>query len=75
MFRTGYGSITKNISMFSTEGLTTIECPLKNQSTKIFAFTEKSITDAIFDYLKSLEKEGALYSKEETMEYLKTLLK
>ena len=35
--------------------------------------TEKSITDAIFDYLKSLEGEGALYSKEETMEYLKTL--
>ena len=75
MLRTEYGSITKNISMFSTEGLTTIECPLKNRSTKIFAFTEKSITDAIFDYLKSLEGEGALYSKEVTMEYLRTLLK
>ena len=75
MLRTGYGSITKNISMFSTEGLTTIECPLKNRSTKIFAFTEKSITDTIFDYLKSLEDESALYSKEETMEYLKALLK
>lgn len=74
MLRKPYGTITKNISMFSTEGLTTIECPLKNRSTKIFAFTEKSITDAIFDYLKSLEGEGALYSKEETMEYLKALL-
>ena len=75
MLRPEYGTITKNISMFSTEGLTTIECPMKNRSTKIFAFTEKSITDAIFDYLKSLEGEGALYSKEETMEYLKTLLR
>ena len=75
MLRPEYASITKNISMFSTDSLTTIECPLQNRSTKIFAFTEISITDAIFDYLKSLDGEEALCSKEETMEYLKTLLR